>query len=59
MYLLSVSNMYIIKKKKKKNVIEKKNSIRRMEENEKSKKQNIRKHLKKSFSIIVATIGLA
>ena len=30
-----------------------------MEENEKSKKQNIHKHLKKSFNIIVATIGVA
>ena len=30
-----------------------------MEENEKSKKQNIHKHLKKSFNIIVATVGVA
>ena len=29
-----------------------------MEENEKSKKQNIHKHLKKSFNIIVATVGV-
>ena len=57
MYLLSVSHMYILKKKK--IVIEKKNSVRHMEENEKSKKQNIHKHLKKSFNIIVATVGVA
>ena len=56
MYLLSVSHMYILKKKI---VIEKKNSVRHMEENEKSKKQNIHKHLKKSFNIIVATVGVA